>query len=317
MNLFYNSEESRLRSGWRLILQFLLLFACTAFFLFPLMWLQADPSPFSLLNTLSVFLGAVSSVWIAGRWLDRRSFLDFGQHPEPRLFQECGWGLLLGLAVMALIFGIEYLAGWISLSGFGWERASDNSWIWTFVSFLLTMIMVGYYEELVFRGYQIVNLSEGLHLEHLRPVHAAAGAVLLSSVLFGVMHAWNANATFISTANIVAAGAVLAVPYVVSGRLGYSVGLHISWNFAQAGIFGFPVSGTPFRESLLQIEQEGPDWITGGAFGPEGGLLGLLGLGLILLLFFFLLRIFGRQFRLAPLFNDRGSESVKADERGS
>ncbi|MEO1443025.1 MAG: hypothetical protein AAFV33_21670, partial [Chloroflexota bacterium] len=58
--------------------------------------------------------------------------------------------------------------------------------------------------------------------------------------------------------------------------LAIPVGLHISWNFAQGNIFGFPVSGTDAGATFIAIEQGGPQLWTGGAFGPEAGLIGLL-----------------------------------------
>jgi hypothetical protein len=107
-------------------------------------------------------------------------------------------------------------------------------------------------------------------------------AVLLSSIVFGVMHALNPNAGILSTLNITLAGAMLAFPFVITGRLALSIGLHIGWNFFQGGIFGFPVSGVRARNSLAQIDQAGPAWLTGGSFGPEAGLLGLAGLTIII-----------------------------------
>jgi hypothetical protein len=51
-------------------------------------------------------------------------------------------------------------------------------------------------------------------------------------------------------------------------------GLHAVWNWVQGNIFGLEVSGLrPPGGSLLILEERGPDLITGGAFGPEGGLM--------------------------------------------
>ena len=72
-------------------------------------------------------------------------------------------------------------------------------------------------------------------------------------------------------------GIFLGMGYVLTGSLAIPIGTHITWNFFQGNVFGFPVSGTTFFPvTFAAIEQSGPDAWTGGSFGPEGGLMGLL-----------------------------------------
>ena len=74
---------------------------------------------------------------------------------------------------------------------------------------------------------------------------------------------------------------------VLTGELAIPIGLHVSWNFVQGSVLGFPVSGQSVGPTLIAIEQGGPEWLTGGAFGPEAGALGvaveLLGIAAVVL----------------------------------
>ena len=136
---------------------------------------------------------------------------------------------------------------------------------------------MGIAEELVFRGYQLKNIAEGLNFSSLGPKRAILLAWILSSTVFGLFHLANPNATLISTINVAVTGLLLGVGYLLTGRLAISIGLHISWNFFEGNVFGFPVSGRePIGAQFISIEQDGPLLWTGGAFGPEAGLVDIL-----------------------------------------
>jgi len=233
-----------------------------------------DPNTFlgELLLILSGLIVAVS-VWVAGRFLDHRKFKSYGFSLTRNWWVDFAFGLSLGTLLMTAIFITEWTAGWIQI-----QPVSNGGWfdLPALGISLATFIVVGFYEELLSRGYLIKNLSEGLAALPGGPRSAILIAALISSVFFGFLHAANPNSTIWSSLNIGLAGLFLAAGYLFTGQLAIPIGIHISWNFFQGSVFGFPVSGAVFhRFSIIKINQLGPDLWTGGRFGPEGGLLGI------------------------------------------
>ena len=299
-NIFWNNFEKRIRMVWRLIVQILIMLLLTLAFQFLLSLfiilvkaIQGTlPSPqiFSFapgvniaansqLLTIASILGSglvlTISIWLAGRFLDRRRFIDFGLHINQRWWMDFGFGISLGAGLMVLIFLFELAAGWISVNGTFVTQDPETSFLSAIIIPLILFLAVGFYEELFSRGYHLTNLAEGLSGEIIKPRTAILLATLLSSAVFAFLHASNPHASLTSTLNIGLAGIFLAAGYVLTGELAIPVALHISWNFFQGNVFGFPVSGVGFQSAtFIQINQNGPDHWTGGLFGPEGGLLG-------------------------------------------
>lgn len=292
MNPFFNKEEKRIRAGWRMIGQYFLMVFIALIITSVLRLIISSSGSFMFVFSMTV--GAALSTWAAARGLDKRTWLNFGIWVDKKWISECLTGFTVAAAAMGFIFAIEYAAGWLTVTGFGWQQTLNQPYIWTFLSYLLLMILVGFWEELVFRGYQMINLSEGLNLSFISRRQAAVLALILTSALFGLLHLRNPNADWLSTFNIAVAGFMLGFPFLITGRLSYSMGLHTGWNFFQGGVFGFAVSGLRNNTSLIQINQTGPPLFTGGVFGPEAGLLGLLGIIAIISFFVINFKIKGQ-----------------------
>jgi len=301
MNPFWNSAEHRLRSLLRIGLQLLLflLFALGLVFVMSdlVMPLLPEDSPLLvnrvrnnfLLGELTsplIALGAtLLSMFLAGRYLDRRLFRDFGFHRKIGWWRDFFLGLGLGALLMSLIFLVEMSQGWLRITGFLTTREGIPFWLGFGVD-LVTFICVGIYEEMLMRGYILRNLSEGLNMRWIKPVTAVILSTLVTSILFSVLHLVNPGANLMSFLNIFLAGAFLSLGFILTGELAIPIGLHIAWNFFQGAVFGFPVSGVASINPLISIEQLNNGWMTGGYFGPEAGGIGilamLLGTGLIL-----------------------------------
>jgi uncharacterized protein len=306
MELFLDRSTGRLRALWRLGIQFWAYWVLVQliFSLVVVAWLLVESGgrmPSGGLDTLVVpdspalplvssvvgLVVAILTVWLAGRFLDKRPLSAFGFRLGAGWWLDLFFGMVLGALLMSAVFLVELGLGWVEVTG-SFETQGGAPFVISMLFPAAAFVCVGVSEETVFRGYQLKNASEGLNYPSLGPRGAILLAWVLSSVFFAVLHADNPNATPISTLNIVLAGLMLGFGYVLTGELAIPIGLHITWNFFQGAVYGFPVSGFgAFGPALLATEQGGPELWTGGSFGPEGGLLipavMLLGMSLVAL----------------------------------
>ncbi len=170
-------------------------------------------------------------------------------------------GAALGWLLVTSIFVVEWAAGWVALVAV----AAPGAAVVAIGVGLGRALLVGAVEEGIFRG---------LLLDSLRRPLGTPAALVVSALAFGAFHLWNANVTPLAIANLVLAGLLFGLAFLVGRGLALPIGLHAAWNFFEGSVYGFPVSGAP-RDALLGIEVQGPALATGGAFGPEGGLVGL------------------------------------------
>jgi membrane protease YdiL (CAAX protease family) len=284
-------KQGRLRPTWRAVfytlamilgsfaLQIPLVFVLIALVLLgiidqaSLMDLAAS-QPLLVLGTLINLLLILPLTYLFRRFLDGDTVLSLG------LARAAGWlrdmvaGLLLGTVLIGAIFAVEWAMGWLTVEGFRWQVQSPLLVVVNLLIYLLLMVAVAFYEELAYRGYILQNLNSDW---------AVFVAVVASSLVFGLFHGLNPNVTWLALLNIFLAGVVLAACYLVTRSLWLPMAFHFSWNVVQGAIFSYPVSGLP-AEGLLLTSTVGNPLLTGGAFGPEGGLLSTVALCLALLL---------------------------------
>ncbi len=269
--VFLSPNEPRLRAGWRLLAQLILFTVISVMVGIPAVILMfVFPALTDAMLLALNGIPMVVSVLVARKWIDRRSVVSLGLRLDRQTLTDVLVGMGISVLQIGLIFVLEWRMGWLAWEGFAWQERPVFSVVGNLLLWLGLFVAVGFYEELFSRGYQLQNLEEGLN---------TFWAVLLSSVVFGALHLTNPNATLISAVGIMFAGLFLAYPYLRTRQLWLSVGLHIGWNTFLGPVFGFPVSGmeTPH---LFLVSVEGPQLMTGGAFGPEAGLVVLPALGL-------------------------------------
>jgi membrane protease YdiL (CAAX protease family) len=207
--IFLSPNEPRLRAGWRLLLQTLLLFLFGLIFggiALLLGLLDLDSLWAQILN----FLIITSSVYVARRWLDRRSFESLGLKLDQYTLVDILAGIGISFLQMGFIYALMFALGWLTFEGFAWEFDPIKAVITNVLTFLIIFIFVGWNEELLSRGYHLQTIGSGLNL---------FWGVILSSAVFGLLHLGNPNATWVSAAGIFFAGVFLAYGYIRTKQL--------------------------------------------------------------------------------------------------
>lgn len=198
------------------------------------------------------------------------------------VFAGLGGGTLVGVLLFAcVIVNIAFL-GYYKVDGMGSLTGA--------VGLFGFMAAAAVTEEVLFRGvlFRFIERGAGTWI-----------AVVVSSVLFGLWHLPNPNASLLGIAIItVGAGGLLAVAYMATRSLWLPIGIHFGWNFAASAIFSTEVSGNGTPAGLLDATTSGPLLVTGGDFGPEASLYSLVFLVLATVVYLWVAR---RRRNLVPM----------------
>jgi uncharacterized protein len=302
-SLFWNSDEARLRAGWRIVM-----FLLGAFVLGEALSRLGRPVLTRLLPL--VYSNAVEAaiylvlvvvlLWLVGSRLDRRPIVDYGLHLSSAWWLDLGFGLALGALLLLGVFVLELAMGWIKVTGTLASPPGQPFGAAMLANFIV-VVFVAVQEEITFRGYPIKNLAEGFNWKVIGPRWATVIAVLIPSLLFGLGHFDNPNATTLSTVNIMIFAALFGAGYVLTGELALPIGLHFAWDFVQGFVFGV-TGGTSTLGSFLVLAEDDPAaklW-TGFPYGVEGGPLATVAFILGFLLIAAWVRLLRGSVRLYP-----------------
>lgn len=181
--------------------------------------------------------------------------------PVRKAIPHCLLGLLVGFLFMVLVVSTIVASGCAVISWKGFSGAEQFNMLMLFLA-----VAVG--EEIICRGVIFRLIDERWN---------TWVALLVSALLFGWMHISNDNATWWSSMAIsIEAGLLLAAAYKWSGTLWVPIGIHWAWNYVQGNVFGLAVSGNKAGTTILATTVNGPDIITGGAFGPEASIVAVI-----------------------------------------
>ena len=262
--LIFLTRHGELRPGWRLLL-YVLITSCIGFVI---------TAPVVILKVATGFLvsvlalaAALGGSFVMTRFINKKPFTAIGFSLHPGTFREAGMGLLLGFLMMTGILLIELGTGYVSLE---WRGLGIWDVMWLIASAAVFFLVGAVLEEVLFRGYLFQTLIQAITF---------LPAMVVMAILFALGHMNNPNASTYGIINVGLAAIWLSFAYIKTRSLWLPCGLHFSWNFAQTSIYGFPTSGAEFADkTIVHLTQSGPEWITGGVFGPEGGMLATLAL---------------------------------------
>jgi membrane protease YdiL (CAAX protease family) len=269
-DIFYNSAD-RLRSGWRFLIYvcliLLLSFIGEAIFLPVNYYARSLSNDFirftlELIFRLLLFSIAILAGWACGRFLEDLPLRALGFSPERGYARDLWLGSLIGAITLAIAVLLAFASGGLrfTFSAANMLPAAGKTIVVSAFIFLIAAAA----EEVMFRGYPLQTMTR---------VGLAWVGILLTSVPFAAVHLSNPNSTIFAFINTILAGVWLAVAYLRTRNLWFPLGVHWAWNWTMAAIFGIPVSGitelTP--HPLLRANDFGPVWLTGGAYGIEGG----------------------------------------------
>jgi membrane protease YdiL (CAAX protease family) len=253
-----------LRSGWRIVLYMTITVAIGASLIGPLMYL---PWGLGTLEHLAILIASLGATWVMTRFVNRKRFTAVGLGLHHATFKELAAGLLLGFLMMTGIFLVGFGLGVFHPA---WRPLTPGEAGAIVGGALLWFAAGAMGEEVLFRGYAYQTLVQAV---------TVLPATLMMASVFALAHLQNPHVTAISVANVALAGLLFSVAYVKTRSLWLPFGIHFAWNFSQTTLFGLPTSGIANPSwMLIGTASTGAEWITGGEFGPEGGILATIAL---------------------------------------
>lgn len=229
-----------------------------------------------LFLNLLTFATISSLVFFRVKVIERRSLSSIGLNKNNWL-KKYLLGFFIGLVMMSIIVLILLSFGYITTEKNPIQPVGVSA-ISSVLVILFGWIIQGATEEIVTRGWLLNVLSNKYNI---------GVGLLISSTLFGLMHLSNPNVNYIAVINIILVGLFYGFYVIKTNDLWAVCGMHTAWNFAQGNLFGFEVSGIDVSVgSLIDLNLVGSDFVTGGIFGPEAGIVAtfilLVSIGILL-----------------------------------
>jgi len=219
----------------------------------------------------SQLLGFLFATWAIGFRALRLRRQDLRWAPPRIGLRGFAIGLTLGMAAAGLA-----LLGSVLLAHSHWspDQGGPKEYIVQVVKTFVVLAPAALSEEVMVRGLPLVLIAAA--------VRRGTALVLVAGLIFALLHSFNPGVTTLGLGNIALAGIFLGLAFYAPGGLWTAFGAHLGWNTTLAALDA-PVSGLPFTIPFLDYCAGYPDWLSGGRFGPEGGLTGTIAITIALL----------------------------------
>jgi uncharacterized protein len=261
-SVFLNAQHE-LRSGWKLAAYFatLILIWVASGIALSLLYartnLPDDQLTLLVLNEAVMFIPAIVVPILMVRFVDHRPLKTFGitfENWQRHLLS----GLVVAAAMVTMLLAGSYALGYVRMSWTARQVPAS-----TLILTMVVLLVAAAVEELMFRCFPLQVLCEGI---------GKWPGILVLSGLFGLVHLNNPNSTWLGTVNTILAGVLLSLAYLKARSLWLPYAIHLGWNVGIGFVLGLPLSGLDLA-SLWTTGVGGSDFILGGGYGPEGGLL--------------------------------------------
>lgn len=217
------------------------------------------------------------------KYIKKRSLKSMG-FQKKNAFRDYAIGMIVGFVMFSAVVGINLITGAMKIEGLA-STFSASTLGFVFI-FLLGFICQGAEEEILTRGYLMVDIGAR---------HKMTTAVIISSVVFALLHMPNTGITFFSLINLVLIAVFFALYIICFDNIWGACAIHSVWNFVQGNFYGIRVSGMQMSDSVFStISIQGKELINGGAFGAEGGIATTIVIVIALILLFVYMKKTGR-----------------------
>ncbi len=267
-----NARERGIRALWRFFLFLAVLFFAIIIALYlerAITSMLSSNGYRPLVTDLAGPAGTLLATWVMVNLIDRSSWDYVGLGKTAASPRTIVFGAVLGFLPIAVPSALLLLTGQLDA-----VRTADGSW-WGATSLtFLNLLPAAFGEELFIRGYLFSIMRDAIGWRW---------TLIWTSVVFGLLHMSNPGADAQSVGIVMLAGFFLGSLYLATKSLYAATAAHFVWNWFMAAGLHTPVSGIAVKAPDYQVIDAGPDWLTGGKWGPEGGFAAAIGMFAILI----------------------------------